>query len=228
MLPINNNSPSFKAIPVSKVFLRSEKASSPVIVYELSKKDYPFLKKMVNKIRLDKLVENNPKRADLKTWKKLILTAYEDLKYDKVLLAVKDKTPCGILSYIKLPGEGMYLSSIASIPIKKDKYAKVAGKSLIRELFERAYKTNATHIRGYVDSSEPKILKFYEDVGFHITDFNLFYHKSDFFQKATARMDNYLEYVPIKNAKEVNLSKKCKLDFCPTMFERIKSIFKTN
>ena len=93
MLQVNNNSPSFKARPLSKVLLRSNSGSSPIVIYELGKKDEPFLRKMINKIRLDELCVENKKRQDLIRWKELLFRCYEDLRYNTVLLAVKDKKP---------------------------------------------------------------------------------------------------------------------------------------
>ena len=82
MLPVNNNSPSFKARPLSKVLLRSNSGSSPIVIYELGKKDEPFLRKMINKIRLDELCVENKKRQDLIRWKELLFRCYEDLRYN--------------------------------------------------------------------------------------------------------------------------------------------------
>lgn len=227
MLQVNNNSPSFKARPLSKVLLRSNSGSSPIVIYELGKKDEPFLRKMINKIRLDELCVENKKRQDLIRWKELLFRCYEDLRYNTVLLAVKDKKPCAIMSFMELFGR-INLSNIAAIPVKKDTYAKCAGKSLLRELFEQAQSKNALAIGGMVDSGEPHIVKFYKDAGFKIDANILSYKKEEFYQKATAKMDNFLEYIPVKNPKEVNLNKKCSLNFKPTVFDKLKGLFTKN
>ena len=227
MMQITHNSPSFKALPVSKVFLRSEKAASPIIVYELGEKDMPFVRKMINNIRLDKLCVENKKSEDLIRWKELFFRAYEDMRYSTVLLAVKDRKPCGIMSFVEV-FDRINLLNLASIPVKKDTYVKCAGKSLLRELFERAQKTNAKAIGGMVDSNEPHILKFYEDAGFKIRANVLSFKKEDYFQKAAAQMDNIIEYEPILHPKEVNLNRKCCPGLIPEVLEKVKDIFSKN
>lgn len=182
---------------------------------------------MINKIRLDELCVENKKRQELIRWKELLFRCYEDLRYNTVLLAVKDKKPCAIMSFMELFGR-INLSNIAAIPVKKDTYAKCAGKSLLRELFEQAQSKNALAIGGMVDSGEPHIIKFYKDAGFKIDANILSYKKEEFYQKAAASMDNFLEYIPVKNPKEVNLNRKCSLNFKPTVFDKLKGLFTKN
>lgn len=79
-----------------------------------------------------------------------------------------------------------------------------------------------------VDSGEPHIVKFYKDAGFKIDANILSYKKEEFYQKATAKMDNFLEYIPVKNPKEVNLNRKCSLNFKPTVFDKLKGLFTKN
>lgn len=221
---VNNKRPSFGAIPVSKVYLRAERKVSPIVIYELGEKDMPFVGKMINKIRFDKLCVENKKRKDLIRWKELLMRAYTDMQYDNVLLAVKDKKPCAIMSYMELFSR-INLSNIAALPVKKDTYVKCAGKSLLRELFERASRKNPPAIGGMVDSSEPHILKFYEDAGFKIRANMLSYKKEDSYQKAAATMDNFLEYIPLKNQKDVNLSRKCSLNYGPSILDKLRGFF---
>lgn len=165
MMKINNNnnhiylnkSPNFKGIEYAKAILKRNPNYGEITLYQLEKKDIPFLQDMLRNIRLEKLAPEITDKTQLGEWKHLIKEAVGGLKRDEdVYLSTYQNRPCGIMSQLeKLDNELSFVSYVATWPYKVGENVKCAGKVLFKNIFEQA-KNQKRGVSLVMSSKAPK------------------------------------------------------------------------
>lgn len=157
---------NFKAIKTAQV--QSRIAHKPVMIdlYKLTKKDKPFLTKLLQKTSLKTLC---PKIAEYacKRWQSIFDYCIDcALKDDfTTYIAISENKPCGILTYIN--DKTAILEGICAIPDKSGKKVPFSGLALFYQLFRenQANKIECIELDAVTDGPFD-VIKKYEQLGF--------------------------------------------------------------
>lgn len=211
----SNKNISFKAREYALIKTVFQGRSQTFRAYRLEYADRNFLEKMSAEIKLKKLTEGeNYSDKILRSWKKIINNAVLMAGFDEPqnsFLLVKDKTPCAIISYKNITD--CYLDNIASWPVAKNSYVKLAGASLFKLLFYNCEKNNTGKIGlDVLKNSRIDLKKYYARLGFvtntdsekFITDMCL--NRSKMLE-ISKQMDSFIRVTEVQNPQRVNLSK---------------------
>lgn len=212
MLTINN-SVNFRGVPVAKVKPLAKYGADEITLFKLSQNDEKYLQKMVRNINLKKLLPDSTSKVKYDKWKKMITNAVSKVgQPGRVILAVQNKRPCGIMAFRDENTSTSYLGFIATWPTKPNQKSKFAGQALIRELFQYNVDTNRTSLE-LMDANDyingKRCTEFYKKLGFEDSPIymDILELKDVNFQQKNAQLENFFEYKKIKNSEDVNLSK---------------------
>ena len=132
-------------------------------------------------------------------------------------LLAKGKKPFSIMSYKNLPD--CYLDNIASWPVSKNNYVKLAGASMFKLLFHNCEKANTQKIGlDVMPNSCINLRKYYANMGFEpnpnkekfITD--MFISRTKMLE-ISKQMDSFIKIKEIENPKTINPSKVLNIKF---------------
>lgn len=178
------NTPNFKAIPQGKYKLFKD--SGEVTIYQLEQKDIPLLENFIS--NRDEFVKKH--KIDDEARECIVMEAFregidflkrgDEEKKVKVLMAVSNNEPCGIIignaSKIDKSGKIHYSSrkNHGKNETELDVFAtwnnnlKGVGKALIDEYFIKAKKDGfkQIYVRAEVPQNAPNTIKFYSGCGF--------------------------------------------------------------
>ncbi len=217
---------SFKAIPIAVVKTNINNIQKEIQLYKLGPEDIPFAKRMASKINLKKLCPNETYKQGFKEWKNIIFEAVKNIQYnDNVILAVQDKRPCGIIDYMNSELNSFYLAALATWPIKPNQRIKMAGKALMRNIFQNTIEKDKERIwlrPSEITQNGKSCMDFYEHLGF---EFDACFMAIDggktHFSKRLAQLDNNFKYNEIKDGKKIKLSSILSLTFEDTPLEKL-------
>lgn len=236
--PNITNKSSFKGVPIAKVRLNGTELKDEILILQLGKKDIPFLKKMVDKLDLEKLYPDIKNKNGFDEWKEIIENAIEGIELKtKSLLAVRENRPSGIISYCETDsGKAFYIDHFATWPIRKGEGTKGTGKALIRQEFQDSLNSGKNRtflIRSYIKPGNKDCCKFYKSVGFDVNTISGMAvlkqnpeDKANVFIEAIKNLDEFLDYKTIENADDINLNEQLNVNFIPGIFDNIKEKIK--
>lgn len=174
--PVNNvKPPCFKGIERARAAVKALPDYGEIVLYELDKKDIPFLMDMLKNIRLDKLAPEVKNYTEQSEWKYLIKKAAGGVsRAEQVFLTTYKNRPCGIMSFMPFfDNEMTYVSYVVTWPIKTGESVKCAGKTLFKHILEYA-KSVQKGVCLVLDKKAPKGKKnnaeFYRKLRFHDID----------------------------------------------------------
>lgn len=234
-----NYKPQFKGIPYAYVKMKNIKNNSGILIYELEKSDIPFLDKLTKNLKLHKLAPEVTDKAQLETWKELILKAITTLgfKNTKVFLAVNtsNNKPCGILSELTYYDSSIQeltknINYFATWPDSPNHNVKGSGKSLIRTILDRAEKEGmGTTLKTCPTAPKGKRAceEFYEDLGFiHTSSENnkLQISKENITQIIIEKLFPILDFEKITDGKSIDLSSTLNINYTPNLLKRLFGI----
>lgn len=226
------NNTSFRGIPVARVIPHT--GGKEIILYELTKKDIQFAKKMSEKLDLKALHPNLENYDGFVSWKTIIKRAVDRIGHQPVFLAVQNKRPCGIIAYRNSAPKTSVISALATWPPKVEEPAEHAGKALIRKAFQYTHEKQNTCIELRPAQAKPRgksCKDFYAKLGFQKAEEDndlqeLWEIKDAMFNKKCAQLENYFHYKEIKNGKEENLERTLTLKPTDTLMEKLTKIFR--
>ena len=217
-----NNNINFKAREYAIVKTNLNNIQQIFKAYKLEYADRNFLDVMSAGIKLKKLTEGeNYSNNVLRSWKRIINNAIMMATFDEPqcsFLLAKGKKPFSIMSYKNLPD--CYLDNIASWPVSKNNYVKLAGASMFKLLFHNCEKNNTQKIGlDLLHNSRINLEKYYSRLGFEqnfdnkkfITD--LFLSRTKMLE-TSKQMDSFVKVDEITNPVNVNLFKVLDTTFC--------------
>ena len=144
-----------------------------------------------------------------------------------VVLAVHDKKPCGIMSFLE-KGMQIYLSDLAKWRVKPNEDVFHIGKVLMHHLFDVADNKQALNITLYPATATPRgksCKDFYSQLGFRRSANNSMNLFGADYSKKSKELEKYFDYNKVKNASEVDLDKVLSLNFEETALEKMKKFF---
>ena len=210
-----NNIPqkSFGAIPVAKIKIKSLPASDQITIFRVGKEDHTFLEKLLDKINLESLYTELKDKTDFDRWKEVIESTIINIKYGSSgLLGVRNKKPCGIVSYNRIPSEKKYyIDHEATWPTHPNKGTQCSGKALLRQVFQEAVndgtqKTIAVPLdlkpRNKTSKDFCKEIGFVENKRYYTQEIN----SLDNHKKVCEKLDEIMDYEKITNGKNINLN----------------------
>ena len=208
--------PCFKGIERARAIVKSMPDYGEIVLYELDKKDIPFLMDMLKNIRLEKLAPKKGNLSQKNEWKYLIKKAAGGLKRaENVYLTAYKNKPCGIMSFMPFfDNELCYVSYTATWPYKTGENVKCAGQVLFRHVFEYA-KSVKKGVCLVLDDKAPDGKKsnkvFYRKLGFEKVDqpkpeLKILPNKQT---KGVIKdiLDTVIDYRPSGDGKELRLEK---------------------
>lgn len=206
------NNPIFKARHIASTKNVYKNITTNIDLYELSKRDKNFLKKLQAEVdcskRLPNLCEYYRKR-----WQKVFNYAIDNAlntKDMKTYMAFSKNKPCGIMT-VEENGNKLYLDSICDIPDKQGKRVNYTGSTLFCQLFKLADEVKAKAIElSAVPDGAINVVKKYEDKGFKIvnqTEDYVMMECSKFkLREQLVKLLSEISYKPVKNPEEINLN----------------------
>lgn len=209
-----NKNISFKAREYANIKNIINGLSTNLKVYEIGYKDTGFLDLMVSKINLPMLYGNKkeitPKQNHLclaSISNAIMLTGFNEPQRSFIL--TKDAKPCGIMTYKNL--KKCYLDYIVTWPPEKESTVKLAGKSLMKILYQDCIESNTSVIMlDLLDRMSQKLKGFYkslnfiENVGPNSMGCDMYISRHNFVNKS-AELDSYIKVQRINGSKEIDL-----------------------
>lgn len=196
-------------------------------LYSLDNNDVNFTKKMASKINLKKLYPNADSYEYFREWKNIINCASISSAPDNnVVIAVYNKKPCGIMSYIKHKNF-IYLSYLAKWRIKPNFDLPDIGKMLMRNLFGVAVKNNINKIYVTPASCKPRgksCVDFYNQLGFKENIKNVLVFENLNLNKKCAQLENLFEYKTVNNSVNISPNKSFSCNFNEPIMEKFKKL----
>ena len=204
---------SFKGIPISKVRIKGLPACDEMIIYKVGKDDESFLKTMLYKIDLESLYTKVKDKTDFDRWKETIESSIINISNGSIgLLGVRNKKPCAIISYNKMPSlKKYYIDHEAAWPTEADKGTKCAGKALMRQVFGEAVEDGVEKSMAVAQNFRPRNKSskdFFAEVGF-IENKNMCTYEVNTKEKhrnVLNKLDEIMDYEKIENGKNENLT----------------------
>lgn len=209
----HNNKINFKAREYAVIKTSLNGVEQIFQAYKLEYADRNFLDVMSSEIKLKKLTEgeNYPDNI-LRSWKRIINNAILMSGFEQPqcsFLLAKDKKPCSIMNYRNMPD--CYLDNIASWPVSKNNYVKLAGASMFKLLFHNCEKENTKRIGlDLLHRSRINLIKYYTRLGFvdnpdtkkFITDMCMSRTKM---LETSKQMDSFIKISEKENQQRVDL-----------------------
>lgn len=166
---IHQNRTSFKARDFASIKTNVKGVITELKVLEIDEKDVKFLDLMSSKI--DLLTFKQIKKAttkQIRNWKATIDNAILFAGFNEPqqsFLLAKENHACGIMTYKNNP-QDTFLDYIATWPINENETIKLAGKSLIKLLYDNSIK-NDTKIASLaiMNDSPSDLFTFYQELG---------------------------------------------------------------
>lgn len=221
---------SFKARHIANITVPLKSGAEHIQLYSLASSDKSFLKKMAKRINLRKMYPGLKDYDGFSNWKNLIVNAVSRIEAQKTILAVSNNRPCGIMTYSETP-KGLFLSYLVKWRTKPNIDTPFVGKALMRNLFQKAIDNESNWIKLIPAGCEPRgknCRSFYSHLGFKEVNEGVMLHEKTPFQRVCAQLDNYFEYNPVKESKDVKLSKVLSLAFHDTLWEKFLNKLKGN
>ena len=204
---------TFKGIPISRVRIKSLPACDEMIIYKVSKDDEPFLKTMLEKIDLESLYTKVKDKTDFDKWKETIESTIINISNGSIgLLGVRNKKPCGIISYNKIPSQKKYyIDHEATWPTQPDKGTKCAGKVLMRQVFGEAVEDGIEKTMAVTQNFRPRNKSskdFCSEIGFleNKRMFTYEVNSKESHLDIVNKLDEIMDYEKISNGKNENLT----------------------
>lgn len=221
---------SFKARHIANVIVPLKSGNERIQLYSLACSDKPFLKKMAKRINLRKLYPGLKDYDGFSNWKNLIVNAVSRIESQETILAVSNKRPCGIMTYSQTPN-GLLLSYLVKWRTKPNVDTPFVGKALMRNLFQNAVDNKSNWIKLTPAGCEPRgknCRPFYYHLGFKEVNDGFMLQEKTPFQRICAQLDNYFEYKPVKDTKDVKLNRILSLTFNDSLWEKFLNKLKGN
>lgn len=143
---LNQNNLAFTALPLARTRTCVNNTVTELSVYMLTKKDLHFIKKLPEKIEMDKNFPGLSESA-YKRWHEMLEIAADKaaLADRKTLLVTKNDIPCGIMTFKS--GKNIFeIDAVCTWAIEMCKKVPFAGKVLFNELFKIFEKSKARRI----------------------------------------------------------------------------------
>ena len=169
-----NNSPkrdiNFKAVKVATAKNTLGKITTDIEIYKLQKEDRSFLENLKKKTSIKKMYPKLDSLAQAR-WQHIFEYCINNIldsfgNRNTAYLAVKNKKPCGIMTYTD-KGSELYLDGICSIPIEENKKVSLVGKTLFLQFFKDLEKSKAKKATlSAVNDGPFNVVKKYQELGF--------------------------------------------------------------
>lgn len=229
-IDLNNKSTyntNFKAKHLSQVMTKVAEKVQTVDLYALDLKDKKFAENLLKKINLNELYPEVTDKNGFKYWTSLIHYAVKAIGKREVVLAVRDKRPCGIMAYESDENRGIHLSYLAKWRTKPFDDTNHMGKIFMHFLLNKAQDLKAKHITLSPLRVSPRgkpCETFYESIGFYKDDPQMVLPDFMFAQRK-AQLENFLTNVTCGKGNYINANRKFKLTFKETLGENITKKF---
>lgn len=213
----DNTNASFAAKRFATIDINAKES---VELFKVDEQDKVFLSMMAAKIDLKKLLPENTAPQKLKKHAAMIENAIQiacgGATQDNYL-AVHNKKPCGIITYINVSNTDSELEYIATWPESKDSKVKYVGTSLILQMFQNAKSKSIKKISlNVLKDSNIDLLKYYQNLGFYIdpTKNHDMVTNSSKYSEAIEKLSKFIKIKETPdNTEEVNLKKELDLNF---------------
>ena len=217
---INNKQPvSFKAKEYACIKTCINSAVTAMNVYKLNYEDRVFLDVMSN--NAIKNILKNPKNKAFSYKKEYInvinnavlMSGFDEPQ--KSFLLVKNKKPCAMMTY-KIYDGNCYLDCLTSWPAKTGQTVKLAGKSMIKLLYEDCEKNNVSKIfLDILHSSSDTLKNFYKSLGFldSVSSNSDMYCTKTRYKEVKKQLDKLIKIDTIENPNQINLAKHMDINF---------------
>ena len=207
---------NFKAKKYATVKTLVENCTRDVLeIYKINDKDVKFLELMSYNINLRKLTERKYTRTQYRQWKTainnaILLTGFNEPQQS--FLLAKNKKPCSIITFKDLPMD-TYLDYLVSWPIAINENVKLAGTTLMKNLFDYAERKNTRKITLTMSTtSHSNLLEYYTNLGFKkisarnplSPDLEIF--QSSYTQKSQ-ELEKHIKIERLKNQEDIPLLK---------------------
>lgn len=209
----NVQNQAFKGVPIAKIKIKDLPACDEITIFKVNKEDETFLKQMLEKIDLESLYTKVKDKTDFDRWKETIESAITNIMNGSTgLLGVRNKKPCGIVSYNKIPNQKKYyIDHEATWPTEADKGTKLAGKALLRQVFEEAVEDGTKKTMAVTQDFRPRnktSKDFCEEIGFeaNIEMFTQEVNSTEKHQEICKNLDKIMDYEKITNGENINLT----------------------
>ena len=220
-----NGNQTFKAKHIATTITKAGKNEHVINLFSLDKNDQKFGYKLLEKIDLDKLYPEVENKENFISWKTLIMAAIAMIGRQNVVLAVRDKRPCGIMSYDADGEGGINLSYLAKWRVKASDDTYHIGKALVHHLLSEAQNLKAEYVSLIPFGFSPRgksSKTFYESIGFHEMENRSHMVIPDFaFQVRAAQLENFFTKTQKGDGREVDADKNFSLNFYETLSEKL-------
>lgn len=204
---------AFKGVPIAKIRIKSLPASDEITIFKVSKEDESFLKQMLEKIDLESLYTKVKDKTDFDKWKETIESTITNITNGSIgLLGVRNKKPCGIVSYNKIPSQKKYyIDHEATWPTQADKGTQCAGKALLRQVFQEAVEDGTQKTMAVTQNFRPRnktSKDFCREIGFEENKrmFTQEVNSIESHKDVCEKLDNIMDYEKITDGKNANLT----------------------
>ena len=201
---------NFKAKHIATTKNIYKNFSTRIDIYELSKRDKPFLEKLKKQVNFSEMMPDLCEYSR-KRWQKVFDYGIENAKTSDYtsFLAFNNNKPCGILTYLK-NGSSIILDCICDIPISKGKRANYIGSTLFCQLFKRSEELKAKSVElSAITDGEFDVISKYKAKGFKETGMQDGYVKMSCnkfrIKEQLSELLSKISYKSIDNSKEINL-----------------------
>lgn len=206
-----NPTTNFQAKLISKAHIKSNDGLKTLELFALEgSSDMEFAKKFLRKFNLKDLYPEQKDYKDFDLWERVIRCAFAKLDDLDVILATKDKKPCGVMSYYERDGQ-VNLVDLAKWKASPDDKDKVCiGKVLMHHLFNVAHKNNSLNISLHPLQATPRgkdCRDFYSSLGFRRSANNTMNLFGADYSKKAKQLEDYFIYEKINSNKNENLQK---------------------
>lgn len=185
--------------------------TAPIEIYRIGKKDKEALNRIVDGIDMSKLLPSKRNSKNFSIWQELIQFMGDFIgttNRQRVLLAVQDEKPCGLLVSI-CKKKHCDLVGFATWPIGVDKKVKNAGRALFTAFLDmvtaKKYKTLKLEpiLQGPTDT-----VGFYKKMGldFHDPNLSIMSAARKTIADTYARQTKELNYLKVKNPTDESLN----------------------
>lgn len=218
---------NFKARQIARAVIKGVPAQKPIELYSLHSADKEFCLDLIDKLDLKKLYPNLKDYDGFGAWRTIITSGLLMTGTQNVILAVKDKRPCGVMSYNE-EGYQAHLSYLAKWRPKPDEDVSYVGKVLMHHLFDYADREGLWNINLIASNGTPRgkdCRDFYHEFGFRRSANNSMNLLGINYAQKAKQLEDLFEYEEIRKAPDIDAKKKFNISFKPTIFEQIKKIF---
>lgn len=218
----HNKNISFKAREYAVIKTTVNGITTNLKAYEIGFEDKHFLDLMASKLNLLSLYGNKkivtPKQNH--DWlasinNAIMMAGFNEPQHS--FLLTKDKRPCGIMSYKNL--KKCYLDYIVTWPFAKGATVKLAGKSMIKMMYEDCIESNTSVIMlDLLDKMSQKLKTFYKSLDFienkgpDSMGCDMYISRHNFMRKSR-ELDAFINVEKVKNSKQINLKEVLDIDF---------------